>query len=238
MKKFLVVIILITATFLLGCSAIHSNSVSGSGEYINKSYNQKGFNKIVLSNAISLNIKQGNIYNIKVRMDKSFANYLNIEVKNKTFYAYLDRGNTYNDSDIEIDMVVPGIEYIKLSSASSLYMDDFKLSEITIQLSGASNLEGNIEADEINITGSGASNLKLRGETDKIEVNISGASDGYLEELTAKEAIFSVSGASDLKLNVEDKIQGTVSGASDLEVYGNPKIKNFNTSGVSDIKFK
>jgi len=237
MKKILAVM-LTSMFFLIGCVSIHSNTVSSSGEIIKKTYSQKGFSKIILSNAISLKLSQGNRYSIEVKLDKNYADYLNIEVKDNTLYAYLERGNTYNNADIKIDMMVPEIENIELNGASDVYMDEFNLSEIKIKLSGASNFDGEIEADRISIVESGTSSLELKGRADKIQIDLSGASDGYLKNLITKEAVFSVSGASDLELNVKNKIRGSVSGASALKVYGNPQIKSYETSGASDIIFK
>ena len=71
-----------------------------------------------------------------------------------------------------------------------------------IDLSGASQLQLNVEVPEVEVEISGAAKLALTGEADSGEIELSGASKANLENFVLKNLALATSGASNASVNV------------------------------------
>lgn len=126
---------------------------------------------------------------------------------------------------------------INLSGASDL-KGDILAGTISVEVSGASDYIGQLEAKNLVIDGSGASKIELNGSVDDLSVEVSGASDAKLYNLVAKGAIVHASGASTANVNVSQLLKLEASGASNINYKGDASIKEMSNSGASNIKHK
>ena len=126
---------------------------------------------------------------------------------------------------------------INLSGASDL-KGDISAGVIIYDISGASDCKSLVDANTIAITGTGASKIELAGKVDDLSVVISGASDARLYNLNSKGAILKSSGASSIQATVTELLKANSSGASNIDYKGNPSVKESNTSGASSIRHK
>jgi hypothetical protein len=114
-----------------------------------------------------------------------------------------------------------------------------KLNELSIQLSGASDLRGDLKAKlEINKLGidiSGASDMIVAGKVGSLYIEASGASKFKGFDLTADMCDVRASGASDIKITVNKELTANVSGATDLKYKGEGVVKEIRSSGSSTI---
>ncbi len=85
---------------------------------------------------------------------------------------------------------------------------------------------------------SGASDFKAQGRADEVSVKVSGASSIRTGDLVAHRADINLSGASSLKMNIEQYVEMTASGGSDIVIIGQPKIGKQNVGKASSVKFK
>ena len=115
--------------------------------------------------------------------------------------------NTLSDAD--------GID---LSGASKVYLRSFKANNMTIDLSGASYLEGELDVTDVVVDLSGASSVTLRGKALDLKADLGGASS-----LTANKLI-------------TDTVDIDAGGASKASVYGNIDM-DLEASGASRIYY-
>jgi len=108
---------------------------------------------------------------------------------------------------------------LSLSGASFLDITDFSAGNVTIGLSGASNLNGEGEADNLLISASGASRLEL--------------SDFPVHNVNVV-----LSGASHATINLDGRLDANISGASHVRYIGDPTMGNIQTSGDSTVEKK
>ena len=131
---------------------------------------------------------------------------------------------------------------VELSGASSIYCD-IDADEVDIDLSGASDFFGDIFADEIEMDLTGASKIKGYVEALDLDLEMSGASDATLEGQVDRLKI-DLSGASDIKKTTDgnrygfacDRCEGTMTGASNVYIHCDGTIK-VSLSGASDLHF-
>ena len=131
---------------------------------------------------------------------------------------------------------------VELSGASDIYCD-IEADDVDIEVSGASDFYGNVLADEIDIDLSGASNIKGNVDADDLDLELSGASDATLEGLVGTLKI-NLSSASNIKKTINghryglicNQCQGFMSGASNAYIHCDGTI-NVNLSGASDLHY-
>ena len=110
-----------------------------------------------------------------------------------------------------------------------------------MDLSGASNIEGNVSATDFDIELSGASDATLKGQVTHLQINLSGASDiketvnGNRYGLACDQCEGSISGSSNAYIHCDGVIKVSLSGASDLHFTGDAFTADSSTSGGSEI---
>lgn len=124
-----------------------------------------------------------------------------------------------------------------ISGASTITMHNaLNVKDCTIELSGASDIRGTINADKLYADISGASELSLSGTTRDCYMDISGASEvndyGWGIDYLSLE----LSGASNAYLTVNKELGVDASGASTIEFKGNGRIMKQDISGASTVK--
>ena len=104
------------------------------------------------------------------------------------------------------------------------------------ELSGASEVSGYLQAISCDIELSGASEIDLNGSGGDIRLDASGASQIEMASFTVDDADIDLSGASDASLNINGRLDVSLSGASSLEYSGNPTLGDFDLSSGSELE--
>lgn len=187
-----------------------------------------------------------------------------VEVVDNTLKIYLKPAVNFYGG--EMKAIVPynaHLTSVDLSGASEFHSEYGLYGEkVEVELSGASDFYGNIDADEVNIDLSGSSNFYGTVDAEKIGMNLSGSSD--IEGVVlATDLDLTLSGASDATLmgqvanlkidlagasDIEKKVvdnryalvcdncEGSMSGSSNAYIHCDGTIK-VNLSGASDLYF-
>lgn len=124
---------------------------------------------------------------------------------------------------------------LEASGASTLSIDELEAGDTRLVLSGASRATGSIEMAEGDFEVSGASSVDLEGNADDISLEVSGASTARLADFPVDNADVEVSGASNATVNVSGILDINVSGVSTLYYVGSPTLGRLSVSGGSRI---
>jgi len=126
---------------------------------------------------------------------------------------------------------------INLSGASDL-KGDIKAGTLMADLSGASNFKATVQAGAFSVKGSGACNIEVSGSGDDLIVEVSGASSVKMYDYFVKGASVGASGASNIKVNVSGILKAQASGASSIDYKGTATIKEMQSSGASSVRHR
>ena len=126
---------------------------------------------------------------------------------------------------------------INLSGASDL-KGDIKAGTLMTELSGASNFKGTVQAEAFSVKSYGACDIEVGGSGDDLIVDVSGASSVKMYDYMVKAASVEASGASSIKLNVSGMLKASATGASSIDYKGNPSQKNLKSAGASSVKHR
>ena len=199
------------------------------------------FNSIHVSHAIKLIITQGDQETMAVSAsEEKFKEDLKTEVVNNTLRIY-SKGNDWHGKDRKYKVYVSfkTLSRLEVSGASdAAAIGLLKLNDFNLNLSGASTIKADLEVSKLAIDMSGASRASLSGTAQSLNLDCSGAADLNAYNLKVSAASATVSGASDVNINVEKEINVSASGASHVTYKGNPSVTNVKSSGASGISKK
>lgn len=126
---------------------------------------------------------------------------------------------------------------INLSGASDL-KGEIKAGTLLTDLTGASSIKATIRANAFSAKGSGASSFEVTGAGEDLIVDVSGACSVKMYDYVVKGASVEASGASSVKVNVSEMLKVNASGASSIDYKGTASIKEMQSSGASSVKHK
>lgn len=232
---FLSLVILVTST---GCREFAGRRERGSGHITTETRSTSGFNSVNVSGAIELYVKQDSSTSVKIETDDNVQQYIIVENNGETLDIYTESGiNIRSSRRVKVYVSSPLFKHLEASGACSLNSENLLTSndELSIQLSGAS--KGNIEinAPTVGVNMSGASHISLKGTTKNFSVDASGASDANCFDLLSENTTVDLSGASHADVYASVSLTGQASGASHVAYKGNanPNVDKSGASGVS-----
>lgn len=201
------------------------------------------FHGIKVSHAIDVIIKQGNDEAVAVSAtEEKYRERIKTEVKDGILRIWFDNeGWKWNwnmgDKKLRAYVSVKSISMIDASGACDVKVDGLlKGSTLSVKLSGASSLKGEVSFTKMKVEQSGASDSNISGRVDELVVNSSGASDFKGFDLTTDYCVADASGASDIKITVNKDLKVEASGASDIDYRGSAVVSSFKSSGASSIR--
>jgi hypothetical protein len=253
MKRLLLLVILLGSIAFLftGCSLV------GSGPIETKEYQLTDFTEIEISHDFNYDITRSETYSVVASTHQNLIDHLDIFKSGQTLKVRLKSGTIVN-SDARVTVTLPALERLQVSGAASGHVSGFssgsnftlqvsgasqsdinmETGKTKIQISGASRVNGTIKAAETEIVISGASNCDLSGSTAAAKIEISGASHADLPDLILQNADIELSGASGATINTSGKLDMALSGASTLNYYGKPMLGKVDISGASQMHQK
>ena len=263
----LVITILLTGTFFTtGCNAIlvKADEEIEPGELETRQYDFDDFIKVDVGSAFSYEIRKGDDWSISIIAGSNLFKYISVTESRQELdvdisipgVSFWTNGSHSRpkaiitmpelaglDSSGATDGTVTGFRSdgelaISMSGASKVDLVDIAAVTATMDMSGASQVTGNIQADSIEIEVSSASQIRLEGSADYLTVEAGGASKLDLLDFIAQYADITLRNASKGTFNLVKTLDARVSAASTLEYTGEPVIGILEVTGASTFRKK
>ena len=170
--------------------------------------------------------------------DNKYRDGIKTEIINAVLHVFYKGDKIRYNSNFRLNVYIgyKTLEQIQISGASNLVVAGvLEQPLLNIQLSGASQLKGELKANDLNMKLSGASEAKLSGTVKNINIESSGASDVKAYELVAENCNVRASGASDVNITVTNDMAVNATGASNVYYKGTAELKSKQATGASSI---
>jgi hypothetical protein len=201
--------------------------------------NAKDFHGIRVGSAFDVYLSQGNEEAVAVSAsDPNVMAAIVVEVKNGILHIGFERGFRFNgNKKLKAYISFKKIDELDISGACDARIEgSLKTDNLKLGLSGASDLKGKLEvSNKLSVNLSGASDLDVNGVAGSLDLDASGASKFKGFGLAADYCDANASGASDIKITVNKELSVKASGASDIDYKGSGVIKEIRTSGASSV---
>jgi len=242
---------------------IESGVLDGYDNYqtYTKSFEIKDFEGLRVSIPANIVIRESDTYLVKIdATEREFENLVVEKTSGDILRIYSERNrwrwNEWkNENKTSIIIEMPNINILQASAASNTDIEFSSIEDLTIRLSGASDLDLNSDVSNLIANISGASDVDIDGKVKSSNFKISGASDvdieGTGENLVLRASGAStfdgrdfnigtitliVSGASTAYVNSIDKLNVDASSASSVYHYGTGSIDDFDISSAASFK--
>ena len=241
--------------FAAGCGG----SITGSSNIETREMDYSNFTKLEIGNAFTADVSRGDSYFISITANDNLFQQLDIYQSGKTLHIGLKQPGIYVRTTQKVAIIMPELQELslsgasngevhgfstsepvefELSGASNLYLDDLEAGDTEFDLSGASEVSGNIKTADCSFSVSGASDVELGGSSADLDIEASGASKVRLADFPAGNVKINLGGASKATIDASGKLDAVLSGASELMYLGSPTLGSIEASGGSTIKSK
>jgi len=200
------------------------------------------FHAINVSNAFNVYISQGNEDAVAISAsEEKYRQDIKVEVENGVLKIYYDKKNflrslSGDKMKLKAYISFKNINKLTASGACDVFIEgSIKADELTLSMSGASDLKGKIEVNKLKVDLSGASDVSIGGKATQLTIEASGASDFKGYDLVTDFCNANASGASGIQITVNKELSAQASGASSVHYKGEGLIRDIKTSGASNV---
>ena len=238
MYKIKILYPLLAIFLLIGCAQV---TITGSGNVVAQEEAITDFDKVDISQSFNVDITQGENFSVVVRVDDNLVKRLNVVKQGSTLKIGLDPNQSYTirNATMEAEVTMPELVGLDVSGNSNARLSGFEsTNSLVVDLSGNSELHGDIQAGDTRFDVSGNSSITLSGSAGDISVDASGSSVVDLADFPATDGTVNASGASTVTVNLSGRLDADASGSSDVYYLGDPELGRTDTSGSSSIQPK
>lgn len=239
MYKLKALVPLLVVVLLIGCAQVRMVRITGSGNVVSQEEAISDFDKVDISHSFSVDITQGEDYSVVIRVDDNLVEYLDVTKQGSILRIRFDPTRSFNifDATMEAEITMPELTGLDLSGNSEARVSGFESSKsLTVDLSGNSNLRGDIQTGDARFDVSGNSSASLSGSAGDVSIDASGSSEVDLADFPGNNGEVRASGASTVTVNVSGRLDADASGSSDIYYLGNPELGRIDTSGSSSVQ--
>ena len=137
---------------------------------------------------------------------------------------------------LNIFLTTNDIESIKAQGTAQVFLQNqWEGNRVEIELSGASELAGALNADRLYSRLTGACNLELEGNVNEFEIKADGASNMEGFDFATNDFTADLEGGCNVYVTVQGKLSVEASGASTVYYKGNGIVEEQDLSGGSQI---
>jgi len=236
MKK-LVLCVLINALFICGVQAqqiVYDENA--------EQRQVENFTAIEVSGSMQVYLAQGSENALAVSAGHvKYNSKIKTEVKNGTLRISVDggvwNGMGWTDRKLTAYVTVKELKKIDISGASVIAISEtFSADVLKIDVSGASEIKGNLALSTLNIDISGASVVRFTGKVANALISASGASRFNSYNLVSEMCKADASGAASIQLTATSALSANASGGANIYYKGNPTTINVHSSAGASIK--
>jgi Putative auto-transporter adhesin, head GIN domain len=138
-----------------------------------------------------------------------------------------------------VSIADPRLQKLESSGGGDIYLQNqIAAGDLTVGLSGGSDLKGKINANHLIINQSGGSDIDISGTVQSLDVKASGGSDLAGYGLVTDYVTLNTSGGSDVRLTVNKELRVMASGGSEVSYKGTASVKEIKTSGSGSVTHK
>lgn len=199
-----------------------------------------GFTAINLSNAFDVYISQGTDDAVAVAAnDAAATKNIKTHISGGVLYISFEQKGwgSWKNNKLKAYITVKDLQKLTVSGACNVSLvDAITSNNLQISMSGASDIKGSVKVNSLKVGASGASNISLSGTATDTDFNVSGACSVKSLDLVTDNCKIIASGASSIRLTINQYLKANISGASDIRYKGTVSRFETKTSGASDIK--
>jgi len=227
------VALLLTMT---SCPIVDTMSIAGDGNLVTDTLALERFENIDLGGMFNVALIRGNNPQVIVETDSNLMEFVLVQVKGGTL-RICTRNQNLRPTRSRLTITYPELARVSISGAGKLSSTEpVESRELTFNISGAGEIDLEVDTRILRTNLSGAGDLRLQGEAARHYIDLSGASHLQSANLITRETRINLSGAGSAKVYASDLLEASLSGVGSIRYYGNPTERKVNSFGIGTIR--
>jgi hypothetical protein len=233
------VVLMLVVLTLWGVGGCIGEVINGSGDLTTETHDFRDFSRIEVHSGLEVEVVMSGTYSIEITADDNVQEYIEVAKSGDTLSIRLRGTRFYNAVTLKARVTMPNLYKIELTGGSQASITGFSSShDFAADLSGGSQLSGDISAGDAAFELSGGSQAELQGSGDDLSIDASGGSQLDLEDFPIGDASIGLSGGSRATINISGTLNVDLSGGSRVIYVGEPELGNLDLSGDSRVTKK
>lgn len=206
-------VLTLTSALLFSCRKDH---IHGTGHTIGEERQLSSFDNVVIQGPIKANISYGSEQQVTVRADEAAISKVHTHVSNNTLYLDLNESYNYHNLSFTVDVEMPFIGRLTQEGVSN------------------SSLSGFYDLDALSIVHTGVGDLTLSGSATHLNIDHDGVGNLNAYGLAADVCDVHLDGVGNIKVTVNDLLQGSLNGVGNIYYRGHPTV-DVHDDGVGHV---
>ena len=229
-----IIFLAVLMAFLNSCE--YSARHRGDGNIMVEDRDIEEFTEVTLSGGYEVILRKSNHYALTIEADENLMEY--IESYNRGNELEIRNTETIKSSD----GIIVRIDYVELNEinvAGAIELTNSNVHEgrrFTLFVSGAGNIDLDLDVDELRLKLSGAGMVQLKGKADEADIDMTGAGSLEAFDLRTNYCNVDISGVGGAEVYVSERLEAEVSGVGGIEYMGNPENVIRDVSGLGRIR--
>ncbi|HCL00631.1 MAG TPA: hypothetical protein DHW42_11080 [Candidatus Marinimicrobia bacterium] len=221
----IIILVFITA-LIVGSRFMLNNATAKFTEYsdeelIQKEYDFKDFNALIIAGIWSIDIEQGDQYSVKIQYPEIYEDEILITQESGELIFENDLKRRSGGGLIYAAITMPQLSAIEILEGADISFEEFNCDHLSIRSTGAAKIKG---------SGSSIQDLELFCD---------GAAHVNLRRSDVFNATVCLNGASRVELTMTGgKLSGSANGASSIIYYGEITSQDIKTAGAVSIRHR
>jgi len=227
----------VAASGFAAAQSAAATPIVGSGKIVAKQFPVGSFSRLDVQGPFDVRISVGSAERVVVRIDDNLVDTLDVGVRNGTLHIGLKRGTSIKNATLRADVTVTSLDELDANGAARVrFLDELHSQALSLELSGASRLDGRVVTPSGKLELTGASSASMSGSASSLDVTATGACSLDARNLTIGALDIDLSGASRAVANVTTSLSAGLRGASSLRYLGSPTITQQSVTGASSLQ--
>lgn len=210
-------------------SACNLDCLMGSGELISEERTTEAFDTVILENAATLILTQGESGdgpNIRIEAEDNILPLVRTTVSNGVLTIDSDRCLNPHQN-ITLYLTMASVKKLEVDGSGDISATTTLTSpslELSVPGSGTMNLGLDVDALQLHIDGSGTLNLTGTAPDLNAQIDGSGLIDAF--GVAAQRVIAGIDGSGDIKVTASESLNVTIDGSGTVYYKGNPTVQS------------
>lgn len=196
----------------------------GSGPFQTEQRKHNEFKSIDVSLNADVTIRSGKHYAVSVSAEENLLAKIRSRVRGKKLIIE-SKGCLKPNRDIKIEIVVPDLEEIQLSSSGNVVIPDtMHFKNLILKVNGSGDMDVKLTAASLKSSINGSGNIILQGSANIHEIKINGSGNVSASEMPCNESTIKVNGSGKVKTYIINQMDVHINGSGSVYYKGKPKI--------------
>ncbi|MBI9068038.1 MAG: DUF2807 domain-containing protein [Salinivirgaceae bacterium] len=238
MKYLLVFIVPLFIFISCDFSDINDEKVHGNGIVQTNEYTFDGFFEVCTNGAYNLILVQDSTWDVTVEAESNILPLIEIVKQGSSLVIENEEGYEFDLSEpINVTIHHRGLEKVVLNGAGKITGENIN-NHINFFMSGAGEIDAEIDCYELDISASGENEITLSGIASLAHITISGMGKVFAKDLEIEKSWNTILGLAYEHLNVSEELHVDISGEGYVYYYYHDPEIDQSISGVGVIEKK